>query len=137
MLECGSLYNQWVQLALHYLPQMVLDEIKNNVVFISMAHQDACRVTRHYAENCEIIILSERILPKQGANEGQPEVRYFIYAVLHELAHAIKKHKSPKLDNLTEQEKQSQENEADEIALKWFNEHIKELNNPYLNLVTK
>ena len=75
-------------------------------------------------------------MPKQGANGGQSEVRYFIYVVLHEVVHAIKKHKSPKFDNLTEQENHAQEEEADAIALEWFNEHVKELNNPYVKPLT-
>lgn len=137
MLDCGDRYNQWVEFALEYLPQTVLDENKENLVFISTAQQDACRVARHYCENREVILLSERILPKQGANEGQPEVRYFIYVVLHEVVHAIKKHKSPKFDNLTQQENQAQEDEADAIALEWFNEHIGKLNNRYLKPITR
>ena len=136
MLDCGDRYNQWVEIALKYLPQAVLDENKENLVFLSTAHRDACRVARPYCENREVILLSERILPKQGANEGHPEVRNFIYTVLHEVVHAIKNHKSPKFDNLTEQEDQSQEDEADAIALEWFNEHVRELNNPYLKPIT-
>ena len=137
MLDCGDRYNQWVQYALEYLPVAVLDENKENLVFISTAQRDACRVARHHCENREVILLSDRILQKQGANEGQTEVRYFIYVVLHEVVHAIKKHKSPKFDNLTEQKNQAQEDEADVIALEWFNEHIRELNNPYLKPITR
>ena len=73
---------------------------------------------------------------KDGANEGQPEVRYFIFAVLHEVVHAIKKHKSPKFDNLTKQENRGQEDEADKIAIQWFNEHVKARNNQYLKPIT-
>ena len=79
-----------------------------------------------------MILLSERILPKQHANEGQPEVRYFIYVVLHEVVHTIKKHKSPKLDKLTREEYQAQEDEADRLALEWFNRHIENIGNPHL-----
>ena len=109
MIDCGYRYNQWVQVALEYLPPAILDENKEYFLFISTAEQDGCRVARHYCENREIILLSDRILPKRGANGGQPEVRYFIFAVLHEVVYAIKKHKSPKFDNLTEQEKYDQE----------------------------
>lgn len=136
MLECGDRYNQWVQIALEYLPQAVLSENKDKLAFISTAQQDACRVARHYCENREVIILSERILPKQNASEDQPEVRYFIYVVLHEVAHAIKKHKSPKFDSLTENEYQTQEDEADALALKWFNEHVEARNNQHLKKIT-
>ncbi len=137
MLECGSYYNRWVEIALKYLPQAVLEENKDKLVFITTAQRDACRVARHYCENREVILLSERILPKQGADEGQPEVRYFIYVVLHEASHAIMKHKSPKFDELTPEENGAQEAEADAIALEWFNEHVKTRNNEYLKQITR
>ncbi len=137
MLNCGHKYNQWVQNALCYLPQDILDEHKEKLVFLTTADIDGCRVARHYCENREVILLSERILPKQHANEGQPDVRYFIYVVLHEVVHAIKKHKSPKFDNLTPIEKQAQEDEADRLALEWFNQHIEEIGNPNIKPLTK
>lgn len=137
MLDCGHHYNQWVQIALEYLPEAVLDEHKEGLVFISTAQRDGCRVARRYCQNREVILLSERVLPKSGANEGQPAVRYFIYVVLHEVAHAVKKHKSPKFDNLTEQENQVQEDEAHAMAMEWFNEHVKARNNEFLKPITK
>ena len=137
MLECGSYYNQWVEIALKYLPQAVLEENKDKLVFITTAQRDGCRIARYYCENREVILLSERILPKQGADEGQPEVRYFIYVVLHEASHAIRKHKSQKFDGLTTEEDKAQEAEADEIALEWFNEHVKARNNEYLKPITR
>ena len=100
------------------------------------ADVDGCRVARHYCENREVILLSERILPKEHVNERQSEVRYFIYVVLHEVAHAIKKHKSPKFDKLNHDEKQAQEDEADRLALEWFNQHIEYLGNPHLKPLT-
>jgi hypothetical protein len=136
MLDCGGRYNRWVEIALGYLPVEVLDENKENLVFISTAQMDACRVARHYCENREIILLSDRILPKRGADEGQSEVRYFIFTVLHEIVHAIKKHKSPKFDDLSEAQYQAQEEEADNLAFRWFNQHINELNNKYLPPLT-
>jgi len=136
MLDCGDRYNRWVEIALSYLPQEVLDEYKEDFVFVSTAQRDGCRVARHYCENREVILLSERILPKQGADDGQPEVRYFIYTVLHEVVHAIRKHKSPKFDNLTAEENQAQEDEADKMALDWFNQHVKKRDNPHLEPLT-
>ena len=137
MLDCGDLYNPWVEISLGYLPTEVLETHKDNLVFISTAQRDACRVARYYCEKREVILLSDRILPKKNANVGQLEVRYFIFAVLHEIVHAIKKHKSPKFDGLTEEQNQAQEEEADNLALEWFNEHIKELNNKRLPSLTK
>lgn len=137
MIDCGYNYNQWVENALYYLPQDILDEHKENLIFLTTASVDGCRIARHYCENREVILLSERILPKQHSNEGESEVRYFIYVVLHEVAHAIKKHKSPKLDKLNQDEKQAQENEADRLALEWFNQHIEDLGNLHLKPLTK
>jgi len=70
------------------------------------------------------------------ANEGQSEVRYFFYVVLHEVAHAIKKHRSPQYDSLTDEEFEAQEKEADDLAFRWFNDHITALANPYLPAIT-
>lgn len=136
MLDCGDYYNPWVQIALHYLPEEILDEHKDSLVFVSTAQKDGSRLARKTCESREIILLSERILPKLNAKENQPEVRYFIYVVLHEVAHAIKKHKSPKFDNLTAEEVQIQEEEADEIALDWFNQYIEERSKPNLKPLT-
>lgn len=137
MLNCGSYYNSWVQHALRYLPKKILDENKESLVFVSTAQKDGSRLARKTCESREIILLSERILPKRNAKENQPEVRYFIYVVLHEAAHAIKKHKSPLFDNLTEEEVKAQEKEADELALDWFNQYIEERDHPHLKPLTK
>lgn len=137
MIDCGDLYNQWVEYALHYLPPEILDANKEKLVFISTAQLGSHRVARYYCENREVILLSETILPKAGATEGQPEVRYFIFTVLHEVAHAISKHKSPKFDNLSEVEIQAQEDEANKMALDWFNQHIEKRRNRYLKPLTQ
>lgn len=101
-----------------------------------MAHRDGCRLARVLCETREIIILSDHVLPKGRTDEGQPEVRYFIYVVLHEIAHAIRKHKSPKYDSLIDEEFEAQEKEADALAFQWFNDHIAILENPYLPAIT-
>lgn len=135
MLDCGP-YNRWVEIALGYLPREVLDEHKESLAFISMAHRDGMRLARVIYETREVIVLSEHVLPKVYANEGQSEVRYFFYVVLHEVAHAIKQHRSPQYDSLTEEEFEAQEQEADDLAFQWFNDHIAALANPYLPAIT-
>jgi hypothetical protein len=57
--------------------------------------------------------------------------------VLHEVAHAIKRHRSPLYHSLTLQEIEAQEAEADDLAFQWFNDHIEALANPYLPPVTR
>ena len=135
MIDCGREYNQWVENALAYLPTEVLEEHKERLVFICTS--DACRVARTHRENREIIFLADGLLPKQGAVENQPDVRYFIFAVLHEIVHAIKDHKSPKLDSLSERENAAQELEADGVAMEWFNRHVAERANTALPRLTQ
>ena len=135
MLDCGP-FNRWVEIALGYLPQEVLDEHKENLAFISMAHRDGCRLARVVCETREVIVLSEHVLPRSNADEGQDDVRYFIYVVLHEVAHAVKKHRSPQYDSLTEEESEAQEQEADDLAFQWFNDHIAAQANPHLVALT-
>ncbi len=137
MLHCGDRYNQWVQIALEYLPRHIFEEHGDRLAFFAMAQSDGCRVARVLCEQREIIILSERILPKAGATERQPAVRYFIYVVLHEVVHAVKRHGSPLYDSLTREEAGAQEREADDLALKWFNDHIATRGNPHLQPLTR
>jgi len=47
MLNCGHNYNQWVQNALCYLPQDILDEHKENLLFLTTADVDGRRIARH------------------------------------------------------------------------------------------
>lgn len=132
MLDCGDRYNPSVQIALEYLPREILDEHKDRLAFVGMGQRDGCRLSRALCETREIVVLAERVFPRAGADEGQPEFRYFVYVVLHEVAHAIKRHRSPLYDSLTPQQNADQEAEADDLAFKWFNEHIEALANASL-----
>lgn len=137
MLDCGDEHNRWVAEALNYLPCEVFEKYKGSFVFTSTVNRDACRVARHYCETREVILLSERILPSQKVTDvTHPKARYFIYVVLHEVAHAIKNHKSPMFDHLTNEECEAQELEADELAMSWFNDYVAKLNNKYLLPIT-
>ncbi len=136
MLNCGPNYNDWTEHALRYLPRDILWNYKDNLAFIGTGAMDACRVAPALSKKREIIVLSERIFPKKGVAEDNPKVRYFIYVVLHEIAHVIKKHRSPLLDKLTKEENEAQETEAEDLAISWFNAYTKERNNPYLKSIT-
>lgn len=74
---------------------------------------------------------------KNVSEETDPRARYFIYVVLHEVAHAMRKHKSPKLDHITIDDFEAQEKDADNLAMSWFNEHVSKRNNKYLLPITK
>lgn len=123
MLFCGRVNNIRVGWALEYLPDDIFDSINGKIAFI-MLNSDACRLTPIIREHEEIIILSPWIFPYKPFSKNDKEFRYFIFCVLHEVAHVLFKHKSP-LD-CSVQENQQQENEADDLALNWFNKHISE-----------
>jgi len=139
MLYCGNYHNnRCVAQALRYLPPELLCKYKDKLAFFSTAIYHAYRIARKLCQEREIILLSERIFPKEGAAEDKDEVRFFIFTVLHEVAHAIKEHRSPLFDKLTQKEKEAQEQEADNQALTWFNEHVKLFSSkkPYLKPIT-
>lgn len=125
----GTGYDPWVRYALRYLPADILRESAEKLAFFSTAGEDACRVARAICETREIILLSERILPKR---DDDSQIRYFVFVVLHEIAHAVKQHRSPSLDRLSTDENEAQEREAEELALLWFNNYVE--NNPHLKL---
>jgi hypothetical protein len=137
MLDCGDMYNQWVQNALEYLPRNIFSKYKEKIAFVAMGQRDGCRLAKKLCKSREIILLSEHVLPKSGANEGESDVRYFIYVVLHEVAHVIKQHRSPIYDSLTNDKVEIQEAEADDMALKWFNDHVNIQNNPNMPFLSK
>jgi hypothetical protein len=136
MINCGPNYNRWVEIALYYIPADILWEYRDKLLFIGTGAMDARRVAPALRKSREIIVLSERIFPKKGANEGHPKVRYFIFVVLHEVAHAVLNHRSPLLDNLTKEENEAQEKEAADLAIAWFNAHVQVINNQYLKAIS-
>lgn len=124
MFHAGGIHDRWLEIALSYLPDEILDQLKDRLLFITNTHRDACRLPRSVVKEREIICLSEHIMPKEGANDAEPKSRYFIFCVLHEIAHAFRKHLSPTWDDLTTEQNDEQEHEADEMALAWFNSHV-------------
>lgn len=131
MIDCGYSRNRWVEIALSYLPHEILEEHKEDLVFIALTECDACRLAPQYRER-EVIILSDHVFPVPGASEDHPTARYFFFVVLHEVAHAIRRHKSPRFDGLLNEENEAQEREADDLAYGWFNQHVEQENNPFL-----
>lgn len=136
ILNCGQKYNGWAEHALCCLPPDIFWKYRDRLYFIGTGDMDACRVAPALSRDREIIVLSERIFPKKGAAEDNPKVRYFIFVVLHEIAHVVKNHRSPLLDKLTKEENEAQEKEADDLAIDWFNAYIATRNSPYLKSIT-
>ena len=123
----GPLVRQIVE---ETLPDAVLAEHGDSLFFLCMASRDGVRLSRHVRENFEVIVLSDHIAPNIHHAETDPVFRYFMYVILHEVAHAICKHKSQYYDGISAKENEAQEVEADALATEWFNERAHDLGNP-------
>lgn len=136
MLECGPDANRWLEHALiNCLPMDIFDEWKDALAFLSTVNRDAFRIARATREKRELIVISERIIPKGPLSEDNPRVRYFIFAALHEVAHAIKQHKPP--NEISDEDNKAQENEADDLAYRWYNGYVRSRGNAHLPELTR
>ena len=130
-IESDDCQRGWISTALEYLPDEVRSDKKFNVVIIALGQTGACRLSRQYVR-FEHIFLSDWIFPPLGASEEEQPGQFFISTVLHEIAHARCQHKSYKFDDLTAEQDCAQEEEADTLALKWFNQHVSLSDKEYL-----
>ena len=126
LIDCGGAYaNAAVRSVLeNYLPSDVLSAFDGRLAFVSTGDVGGVRLTKSFCRDRDVIVLSERIIPVTSEDEEfHPVYRYFIFVVLREIAHACKEHVSPYSNDLTAPQVESQTREAEELALKWFNEH--------------
>jgi|ERR1700733_13633725 len=136
MLQCSPDSNQWLEHTLTYcLPHEVLELWQDRIAYISTELRDAFRINKTLRESRELIFLSEHIIPPRGMNEADPIVRYFMFVCLHETVHAIKQHRPP--NEITLEENEAQEAEADQLALRWINYYLKERNHPDMPPMTE
>lgn len=131
IIQCGFKYNKWIEEALKCVPFNILNEHRDSLYIISPSEMDACRISREICEQREIIVISDRLMPKEREDSASTSVRYLMFVVLHEIVHAVKKHKPP--NTITEQEIEAQEKEANEIALQWYNNNY--VNKQYNNIL--
>jgi len=131
MLDCGRDGNFWVSYAIDCLPGDVREECVDCLAFVSTTESDGRRLTKQFCEGRDVIVLSERIVPNGCKPESDPQVRYFVFAVLHEIAHAFRNHLPP--NTISPEENEKQEAEADALAFEWFNEFIRAKQHPDLS----
>lgn len=107
----------------HAIQCIPLNQIKGmKILFVCIDSSDARRLVMENYEGFEIIVISEFVIPRKWKTEDDWAKKYFNYVVLHEVAHALLQHKSPR--NLTKEQNDEQENDADELAMSWFNEYL-------------
>lgn len=136
MLQCSPDSNHWLEHALtNCLPYEVLEQWQDGIAYISAELRDAFRINKALRESRELIFLSEHIAPSPSMNEADPVVRYFMFACLHETVHAIEQHRPP--NEITLEESEAQEAEADRLALQWINDYLKERNLPDMPPMTE
>ena len=126
MFDCSYDAEQWIRRALKCVPEGVWDRIQREPAFICMDTSDGRRIVREICDAHEIILFSERVVPRGPLREDHPKVRYFWYIALHEVAHAYCDHVSPKTISVAKNA--AQEDAADELAYSWFNAYLKSKN---------
>jgi hypothetical protein len=124
MIQCGYKYNSWIEEALKCVPSDILYEHRDTLYIISPSNMDACRISRDICLQREIIVISDRVMPKGNVDGASPSVRYLMFVVLHEVVHAVKNHKPP--NTITEAENDAQEKDANDLALHWYNCYVEE-----------
>lgn len=117
---CSLDARNWIEYALECLPAEVVDSFVDQLHFVCMDNADGRRLSR--VTDDEFIVVAERIVPRGCCTEADRDVRYFVFAVLHEIAHAWRSHRPP--NTISERENQEQESEADQLAFAWFNDYV-------------
>jgi hypothetical protein len=130
MLDCGRDGNFWGAYALGCLPDEVLTECEDRLAFVSTTESDGRRLTRQFCEGRDVIVLSERVVSKGFKSEADWHVRYFVFAVLHEIAHAYRDHRPPK--EISPEENDAQEAEANGLDFQWLNDFTRQKGSPAL-----
>lgn len=126
MLYCGSRsYNSIARNALAYIPDNIKSWMVNNIG-ITVLNSDAFRLAHKIKDCKEVIVLSPWVFSyiPPGSSVDDDEYKYFIFCVLHEIAHAYCKHLPP--DELSNKENDLQESEANQMAIDWYNSHLKQ-----------
>ncbi len=122
-LNCGRDGDVWVG---HVLSNCIPDDVwgshGDQLAFVSTTESDGRRLSRAFAEGRHIIVLSERVIPHGPLAEDHPRVRYLYFLVLHEVAHAVCDHRPP--DEITFEQNKAQEEEANTLAFRWFNDYL-------------
>jgi len=128
--SCSSEAEINITHAIQCIPLNEIDPI--NILFVCIDSSDARRLVMENYQNFEIIVISEFVVPRTWRTEDDWSKRYFNFVVLHEVAHALLQHKSPKV--LKIDQAKHQEEEADELAFGWFNSYANRKN---MNSITE
>ena len=122
-LNCGRDGDFWIG---HVLDDCIPDDVWNEhgdqLVLVSTTESDGRRLGRALTEGKHIIVLSERVIPYGRLTEDHPRVRYLYFVVLHEVAYAVRDHRPP--NEITPEQNQAQEDEANALAFEWFNGYL-------------
>lgn len=136
LIDSDPAQRRWIEIAFNYLPEGALKGMQAELAVIAIGRLGACRLPDQYRER-ELVLIADWLFPSAGNSEGDDTGRLFIFTLLHEIAHAVCRHKSPLLDKLSPETNQAQEDEADQLAVAWFNQHIGKQENEYLKTMRR
>lgn len=109
-----------IKTALEYLPDEILEKWKGLLAILTMDRRHGIRIDENIRKDKELVFLSDKIWPPGAAKETDLSFRFFIFVVLHEIAHVELRHGS--------ENKAEEEHEADKKAMEWFNAHAEKIN---------
>ncbi len=134
MIYCDYQQKKWIECALKYLPDEIYNQIEDNIAF-TILKSDGFRLGKKVKNHKEVIVLSPWIFPSSYVTENHTQIRYLIFCILHEVAHAICNHHPP--DEISSEENNKQEKEATTFAYEWYNRYVKEYNADDLKELTE
>ena len=124
-----------IRKALDYLPNAVIELLKDELTIFTMTNKAATRLSRPLCKTKEIIFISNCIFPTLG-EQAKTEFRFFAFVLLHEIAHAYLKHKCQVFDGISQDEVDRQESEADSLARQWYNDYVEAHHELEINSIT-
>jgi len=97
------------------VPKDVADKVLEECLFIMpMFDEIGFHLPKNILQNKCVIAFSESLLKEDDKN--------IVHIGLHEIAHFYLDHKSPLLEDLSDEEAKKQEEDADRLADKWLRE---------------
>lgn len=101
-----------IQRALEYIPEEVHTDIPETAIYTTTTRFGIV-LGPDIRKKYEVVMLSDKIIPPSGTPDADRFFRFFVFTVLHEVAHIFGC---------------NSESDADETAMSWYNKHISEIN---------
>lgn len=102
------------------IPKKIAERVMNNCMFVvpMRRYERGFFMPKKYFKNKNVLAFPENLF--KWCQKTQD------YVVLHEVAHFYLKHQSPLWEDMSDEEAEKQEQEADRLAKKWLSDYSKD-----------